>query len=320
MLLRLNINQATFGSPMPNRSFSASSYRYGYNNMEKDDEIKGSGNSLDFGARIYDSRLGRWLACDALFQKYPFISPYNANQNSPILFRDVDGNDILPSASFLANKNLSTAYKALINAPTSKETLAKFASNKTPISAYGKDGVLSKTFNVEFTSFKGGDAIYANTKIYAVSKDGSKYDLGNPADFAAIHPSQVTKDTKFVAEMSFNEVHTNKLDETLESAVHEFAIHFDDAVPLFENLKTGKIDGAEFLTQWKELNVFGNELNVATQHTELGAGKDDSYNKITNEVKSLLSDKKDKADFSKKVNDEKDRYSEKYPEIKSDKK
>ena len=282
MLLRLNINQATFGSPMPNRSFSASSYRYGYNNMEKDDEIKGSGNSLDFGARIYDSRLGRWLACDALFQKYPFISPYNANQNSPILFRNKE----------------SIKYRV----------------------AYGKDGVLSKTFNVEFTSFKGGDAIYANTKIYAVSKDGSKYDLGNPADFAAIHPSQVTKDTKFVAEMSFNEVHTNKLDETLESAVHEFAIHFDDAVPLFENLKTGKIDGAEFLTQWKELNVFGNELNVATQHTELGAGKDDSYNKITNEVKSLLSDKKDKADFSKKVNDEKDRYSEKYPEIKSDKK
>ncbi len=31
-------------------------YRYGFNGMEKDDEISGSGNSYDFGARTYDPR------------------------------------------------------------------------------------------------------------------------------------------------------------------------------------------------------------------------------------------------------------------------
>jgi len=31
-------------------------YRYGFNGHEKDDEIKGSGNSLNFGARILDPR------------------------------------------------------------------------------------------------------------------------------------------------------------------------------------------------------------------------------------------------------------------------
>jgi hypothetical protein len=36
-----------------------SSYVYSFNGAERDDEVKGSGNSLDFGARIYDSRLGR---------------------------------------------------------------------------------------------------------------------------------------------------------------------------------------------------------------------------------------------------------------------
>lgn len=29
-------------------------YRYGFNGYEKDDEIKGSGNSYDMGARLYD--------------------------------------------------------------------------------------------------------------------------------------------------------------------------------------------------------------------------------------------------------------------------
>src|SRR5690554_7649497 len=52
------------------------SYRYGFNGMEKDDNVKGESNSLDFGARIYDPRVGRWLSRDPLEAKYTFISPY----------------------------------------------------------------------------------------------------------------------------------------------------------------------------------------------------------------------------------------------------
>src|SRR5690606_28578426 len=46
-----------FGSLIPQRRYNPTEYRYGFNGMEKDDEIKGTGNSLDFGARIYDPRL-----------------------------------------------------------------------------------------------------------------------------------------------------------------------------------------------------------------------------------------------------------------------
>jgi hypothetical protein len=31
-----------------------SGYRYGFNGMEKDDEVNGSGNSYDFGERLYN--------------------------------------------------------------------------------------------------------------------------------------------------------------------------------------------------------------------------------------------------------------------------
>ncbi len=39
---------------MPRRTLTSPDYRYGFNGMEKDDELKGNGNSYDFGARIYD--------------------------------------------------------------------------------------------------------------------------------------------------------------------------------------------------------------------------------------------------------------------------
>ena len=58
------------GMIMPERSYSTTTkgYRFGFNGMEKDDEVKGSGNQYDYGFRIYDPRLGRFLSVDPLFQ------------------------------------------------------------------------------------------------------------------------------------------------------------------------------------------------------------------------------------------------------------
>ena len=63
--------------------------------MEKDDEVKGGGNSYDFGARMYDSRVGRWLSVDDLESKYPNLAPYNFVANMPIIAIDPDGKDII---------------------------------------------------------------------------------------------------------------------------------------------------------------------------------------------------------------------------------
>ena len=60
-----------FFQPMPGSQFNAGSYKYGFNGKEKDDEINGFGNSVDFGDRIYDSRIARWLSLDPLKAPYP---------------------------------------------------------------------------------------------------------------------------------------------------------------------------------------------------------------------------------------------------------
>ncbi len=82
-----------FGMLMPGRN-GGQNYRYSFNGMEKDDEVKGSGNSYDFGARMLDARLGRWLSIDPLFYKYPFLSPYVFVANKPIVFVDPNGKEI----------------------------------------------------------------------------------------------------------------------------------------------------------------------------------------------------------------------------------
>jgi RHS repeat-associated protein len=88
-------NYYPYGMIMPGRNYNSSNYRYGFNGMEKDDEIKGSGNSYDFGARLYDSRIGRWLTRDPLAHEFPDLSPYNAFGANPIYYVDPDGRKIV---------------------------------------------------------------------------------------------------------------------------------------------------------------------------------------------------------------------------------
>ena len=85
-----------FGMLVPNRNYSVSDdYRYGFQGQEKDDNIKGIGNSYDFGARMYDSRIGRWFAPDAYEKKYASNSTYSFALDSPMTIIDIDGNDIV---------------------------------------------------------------------------------------------------------------------------------------------------------------------------------------------------------------------------------
>jgi RHS repeat-associated protein len=68
-----------------------SPYRFGFNGMERDDEIKGLGNSYMTEFRQYDSRLGRWLSVDPLFSQYTSYSPYAFVRNNPLSLIDPTG-------------------------------------------------------------------------------------------------------------------------------------------------------------------------------------------------------------------------------------
>ena len=60
---------------MPGRTYNTTDYRFGYNGMEKDKEIKGDGNSYTTEFRQYDPRLGRWISLDPLMRMFPNMSP-----------------------------------------------------------------------------------------------------------------------------------------------------------------------------------------------------------------------------------------------------
>lgn len=82
-----------FGSLLPGRNYSSSSYRYGMNEQEKDDEVYGStGTSYTAEFWQYDTRTARRWNLDP--KPNPSISFYAAFALNPIMFSDPLGDTV----------------------------------------------------------------------------------------------------------------------------------------------------------------------------------------------------------------------------------
>jgi RHS repeat-associated protein len=81
-----------FGLQMPGRSYNGGVDHdpYKYSSKELDEENGLNWYRFDPG-RSYDPVIGRWLAVDPLYHKYPSHSPYNYVLNNPIYYVDPDG-------------------------------------------------------------------------------------------------------------------------------------------------------------------------------------------------------------------------------------
>ena len=90
-----------FGDQMPGRSQQTAAYRFGFSGLERDDELKGAGNSYYTNARLYDPRLGRWLSPDPI--QFADSSSYVGFSNSPLRYSDprgtADNDAVLQSAT-----------------------------------------------------------------------------------------------------------------------------------------------------------------------------------------------------------------------------
>jgi RHS repeat-associated protein len=67
------------------------SYRYGFQGQEKDDEVKGEGNSVNYTFRMHDPRIARFFATDPLAPKYAHNSPYAFSENRVIDAGELEG-------------------------------------------------------------------------------------------------------------------------------------------------------------------------------------------------------------------------------------
>lgn len=115
-------HQHPFGMMMPARTFSGGpgSYRYGFNGKEDDKSI--TEEAQDYGERILEKRLGRFLSVDPITKKYPELTPYQFASNSPVRSIDLDGMEGWELSTPAANlKRDAEAKQAMLNKPQARD-------------------------------------------------------------------------------------------------------------------------------------------------------------------------------------------------------
>ena len=154
---------------MPGRSYVAGSgYRYGFNGKENDNEVKGEGNQQDYGMRVYDPRLGRFLSSDPLSKSYPALTPYQFGNNKPINGIDLDGmewvlkiHDPKMLSDFITaydNKDIYKQREISFRAVNSVESLEAFFESANNNPKYF--GQIVDAGDGSYTNLKGGELIY----------------------------------------------------------------------------------------------------------------------------------------------------------------
>ncbi|MBL7897973.1 MAG: hypothetical protein JNJ99_05525, partial [Crocinitomicaceae bacterium] len=86
------------------------SFRYSFQGQEKDDEVVGASNSINYNFRILDTRIGRWSSLDPKIKSWE--SPYVSMGNSPILFLDPHGDDIINGVTKVVQEKEAAVLKS----------------------------------------------------------------------------------------------------------------------------------------------------------------------------------------------------------------
>jgi len=81
------------GMLMVGRQFSSLDYHFGFNGVEKVNEVSGASNHYQFKFREYDPRVGRFWSVDPLFKIYPWNSTYAFAENKVINGIDLEGKE-----------------------------------------------------------------------------------------------------------------------------------------------------------------------------------------------------------------------------------
>lgn len=218
---------------MPDRQYSAGTgYRYGFNGKENDNEVKGEGNQQDYGMRIYDPRLGKFLSVDPLAQSFPWNSPYSFAEGDVMRSIDLDGAEkqiVTIKLFYDHNKVVVSTYKSVENG-NNKFSLGNGTMYRFVISP--ETEISNRSGNAIMFAGKRAD-IYLDFSIGGLFKDWiNKFDagivvFGSGSGKDAIMGGEVGGKKKVLATIDLNDEDTKAIFEMIDLIGKDYSQHID---------------------------------------------------------------------------------------------
>lgn len=152
--------------------------RYKFNG--KEDQTIGSLNLLDYGARMYDGQIGRWMGIDPLAAKYYSISPYVYCANNPIRLIDPNGMEFTDAAKEWVEKLLKEIERR------EAKNNAAIAKMKAKIDAGGLSDKATNRLNRKIANLSNAnDELNAvKGEINTLTESNQVYDVVNSTKYS----------------------------------------------------------------------------------------------------------------------------------------
>ncbi len=256
--------------PNPDNVTPPDDYRYGFNGMEKDDEI-GEGNYTTF-YRAYDSRIARWISLDPVVHHNQ--SPYVAFDDNPIYYIDPSGADSENEEKKDLNDNEKKESSDNEVNETNAEKKSLFIYNEKGLDENyidNEDTNWDKIDLSEFSSFKelenyvieNYEGVEIQNVVFAVHADGSEevkfFDNYEVAGSDGFNSFFTTLSSKMVSPTS------DLINDLSTGNIVVAACMAGGVVSLGEKLESVVGEQRVFLTQDKYLHLMPSSLSTNTQ-------------------------------------------------------
>jgi RHS repeat-associated protein len=269
---------APFGMALVGRTFDAGKYRYGFNGKENDKET----TTQDYGMRIYDPQLGRFLSVDPLTSGYPMLTPYQFASNRPIDGIDIDGGEYLTYNIIISRQTGNVLLKKAewVN-PKQHNAHGKLGQGvQYNITVYDEKHKLNTNYNYSFVGRNDNQYImfvghiyteYGNymgaTGLFTVGKDGNftkeyNYDIDavDAVDnFAKLHDIGYDKLFAIGATGLFDDWGTTPVDEAALNGWIDFRNKYK--VGDVDPYNSQKVTKPQREAAWRGLRLFSYVVN-----------------------------------------------------------
>jgi RHS repeat-associated protein len=270
-----------WGMIMDGRSTDDNYYnaKYKFTGKERDKE---TGYDY-FGARYYDSRIGRWLVVDPLFKNYPEISPYVYTLNNPVIFIDLVGKQVLVPDPFFSygfskgffntlESSVTGLYETVTNPlETGKRTLSAFMHPTATLEAIGSSignwaGRLISANPIESGEAFGEAAAIAGEMIVGtkgISKISSITKLSELSRFSSVEKliGSIEKFEKLTSGTLQGSIKGVKGIELFEKLAKEYGIELKEGVKGFKTSE-GTYIGWHLSKETKEFTLDINKNDI----------------------------------------------------------